>query len=40
MSRVALYQKYRSSTFDEVVGQEHIVKSLQNAIKRQKIRYK
>lgn len=37
MSRVALYQKYRSSTFDEVVGQEHIVKSLQNAIKNQKI---
>ena len=37
MSRVALYQKYRSSTFDEVVGQEHIVKSLQNAIKSQKI---
>ena len=37
MSRVALYQKYRSSTFDEVVGQEHIVKSLQNAIKKQKI---
>ena len=37
MSRVALYQKYRSATFDEVVGQEHIVKSLQNAIKSQKI---
>ncbi len=37
MSRVALYQKYRSTTFDEVVGQQHIVKSIQNAIKKDKV---
>lgn len=37
MSRVALYQKYRSSTFDEVVGQQHIVKSLKNAINNNKV---
>ncbi len=29
----ALYRKYRSRAFDEVVGQDHIVKTLQNAIK-------
>lgn len=30
---MALYQKYRPKTFSEVVGQEHIVKTLTNAIK-------
>lgn len=29
----ALYRKYRSRSFDEVIGQSHIVKTLQNAIK-------
>ena len=28
-----LYRKYRSATFDEVVGQEHIVKTLVSALK-------
>lgn len=28
----ALYRKYRSRSFDEVVGQDHIVKTLQNAL--------
>ena len=37
MSRIALYQKYRSSTFDEVVGQQHVVKSIKNAIQNNKI---
>ncbi|MBR2067780.1 MAG: DNA polymerase III subunit gamma/tau [Solobacterium sp.] len=37
MSKLALYQKYRSSTFDEVVGQEHVVRSIKNAILQNKV---
>lgn len=37
MAKLALYQKYRSSTFDEVVGQEYTVRSILNAIKENKI---
>lgn len=33
----ALYRKYRSRSLDEVVGQEHIVKTLKNSIKSKKI---
>lgn len=33
----ALYRKYRSKSLDEIVGQEHITKTLQNAIKSGKI---
>ena len=33
----ALYRKYRSKSLDEVVGQEHVTKTLQNAIKSGKI---
>lgn len=32
MSYVALYRKFRPSTFEEVKGQDHIVKTLQNQI--------
>src|SRR5579862_2935753 len=35
--RQALYRKYRSSSFDEVVGQEHITDTLQRAIKSGRI---
>lgn len=34
MGRPALYQKYRSQTFDEVIGQQYVVRSIQNAIKQ------
>lgn len=34
---LALYRKYRPQTFDEVVGQDHIVKTLVNQIKYDKI---
>ncbi|MBS1722198.1 MAG: DNA polymerase III subunit gamma/tau [Armatimonadetes bacterium] len=37
MSHVALYRKYRSQTFGDLVGQEHVVKTLQNAIAKGKI---
>ena len=29
----AFYRKYRPSTFTDVVGQEHITKTLENAVK-------
>lgn len=34
---LALYRKYRPKTFDEVIGQDHIVKTLVNQIKLDKI---
>ena len=37
MSYKALYNKYRSQTFDELVGQEAIVQTLKNALKQNKI---
>ena len=32
----ALYRKYRPSTFADVVGQEHIERTLKNAIEQDK----
>ena len=32
MSYVALYRKFRPLNFDEMVGQEHITKTLKNQI--------
>ncbi len=37
MSYLALYRKYRSKTFDEIVGQKHITTSLINQIKNNEI---
>ncbi len=37
MAYRALYRTYRPSTFDDVVGQQHIVLTLQNAINKNKI---
>ena len=34
---LALYRKYRPKTFDEVIGQDHIIKTLVNQIKFDKI---
>ncbi len=36
MSQLALYRKYRSQTFSDLVGQEHVVKTLQNAIEQER----
>ena len=32
-----LYRKYRPATFSEVIGQNHVVQTLQNAIKSGRI---
>ena len=37
MSYQVLYRKYRPQTFEDIVGQEYIVKTLQNAIKEHKL---
>lgn len=37
MAYQALYRTYRPTTFDEMAGQKHIVKTLQNAVKQNKI---
>jgi len=37
MSYLALYRKYRSKTFDEIVGQDAIIHTLKNAFLTQKI---
>lgn len=37
MAKAALYQKYRSATFEEVVGQEYVVRSIKNAVRTGKI---
>src|SRR5271155_3021602 len=33
MAYVALFRKYRSQSFDELMGQDHVTRTLQNAIK-------
>src|SRR5579884_2748586 len=35
----ALYRKYRSRSLEEVVGQEHITKTLEQALKQGRIRH-
>ncbi len=37
MAYLALYRRYRPSTFDKLVGQEHIVKTLVNQLENDKI---
>ena len=34
MPYIALYRKYRSQTFDDVVGQDHVTRTLRNALER------
>ena len=33
MSKIAIYRKYRPDNFDEVLGQDHIIEILKNAVK-------
>ena len=37
MSHLALYRKYRSQTFSDLVGQEHVVRTLQNGITKGRV---
>ncbi len=37
MSHLSLYRKYRPATFEEVVGQEHVTRTLENAIAAGKV---
>ena len=37
MSYTALYRKYRPSTFDDIAGQQHIVKTLTNALTQKRL---
>ena len=37
MPYISLYRKYRSQTFEDVMGQDHVIRTLQNQIKSGKI---
>lgn len=37
MATLSLYRKWRSQTFDELVGQEHVVRTLRNAILEERV---
>ena len=37
MAYVSLYRKYRSQTFADVMGQDHVTRTLQNAIRLGKV---
>ncbi|RYG69307.1 DNA polymerase III subunit gamma/tau, partial [bacterium] len=37
MAYLSLYRKYRSQTFEDLIGQEHVVRTLQNAIRSGRI---
>ena len=37
MSYLAIARKYRPATFAEIVGQEHVTRTLENAILRERI---
>lgn len=37
MAHIALYRKYRSQRFEEVIGQQHVTQTLQNALRTGKV---
>ncbi len=39
MSQASLYRRHRPQTFDEVVGQEHVVRTLRNAVASDKVHH-
>ncbi|MEK6273059.1 MAG: DNA polymerase III subunit gamma/tau [Actinomycetota bacterium] len=39
MSQASLYRRHRPQTFDEVVGQEHVVRTLRNAVERDRVHH-
>ena len=39
MAETSLYRRHRPQSFDEVVGQEHVVRTLRNAIERDRVHH-
>jgi DNA polymerase III subunit gamma/tau len=39
VSELSLYRRHRPQTFDEVVGQEHVVRTLRNAVERDRVHH-
>ena len=39
LSYLAIARKYRPATFDEIVGQEHVTRTLRNAIARDRVHH-
>ena len=39
MSETSLYRRHRPQSFDEVVGQEHVVRTLRNAVERDRVHH-
>jgi DNA polymerase-3 subunit gamma/tau len=39
VSQTSLYRRHRPQTFDEVVGQEHVVRTLRNAVERDRVHH-
>ncbi len=39
MSETSLYRRHRPQSFDEVVGQEHVVRTLRNAVERGRVHH-
>ena len=39
MAETSLYRRHRPQTFDEVVGQEHVVRTLRNAVERDRVHH-
>ena len=39
MSQTSLYRRHRPQAFDEVVGQEHVVRTLRNAVERDRVHH-
>ena len=38
-AETSLYRRHRPKTFDEVVGQEHVVRTLRNAVERDRVHH-
>ena len=39
MAETSLYRRHRPLTFDEVVGQEHVVRTLRNAVEQDRVHH-
>src|SRR5947207_12684778 len=39
VSQTSLYRRHRPQSFDEVVGQQHVVRTLRNAVERDRVHH-